>query len=47
MSKIPLLRQLFLAHTTDLLDVVSDLDVNLVPRVGDRVLCPICLVGYP
>jgi hypothetical protein len=47
MSKIQLLKQLFLAHTTDLLDVMSDLDVNLVPYVKNRVLCPICLVGYP
>lgn len=47
MSKISLLRQLFLAHTTDLSDVMSDLDVNLVPNVKNRVLCPICLVGYP
>jgi hypothetical protein len=47
MSEIPLLQQLFLAHTTDLLDVISDLDANLVPNVRNRVLCPICLVGYP
>lgn len=47
MSKIPLLKQVFLAHTSDLLDVMSDLDDNLVPNVKNRVLCPICLVGYP
>jgi len=47
MGKIPLLKQLFLAHTTDLSDVMTDLDINLMSKVKNRVLCPICLVGYP
>lgn len=45
-DKKELLKRLFTAHNVDLLDTLADLDPNVLPQVLDKILCPICLVGF-